>query len=91
MKTLIHINQHVIKTNRRNNTADPVITCKTYKTNKYANEAQILDKDGVVVAKVIYRPFDPLACGAHVWIETHNEVNLITNEEPPNGKSTNQR
>lgn len=42
MKTIIHVNQHVIKANRANNTNDPVLTVKTYKSNTYAHGVQIL-------------------------------------------------
>jgi len=80
MKTIIHVNQHNIKKNKRTGSRDPVITCKTYKTNVYAHEAVILDKDGREVARVVYRPDKPLSCGAHVWIETLNEVVTITTD-----------
>jgi hypothetical protein len=73
MKTIVHVNQHIIKSNRKHNKLDPVLTCKTYKTNKYANEVKIM-KDGEVVATIVYRPNAPLSCGAHCWIETENEV-----------------
>ena len=55
----------------------PVLTCKHRKENNYAHEAIILDNDGNECARVIYRPDNPLSCGAKVWIETYNEVNLI--------------
>lgn len=74
MKTIIHVNQHVIKANRKGERTDPVLTVKTYKDNRYAHEALILDADGNVAAKVIYSPDKPLSCGAHVWIETQNKV-----------------
>ena len=38
MKTKIHINQHVIKRNAKTGEREPVITCKTYKENKYGHE-----------------------------------------------------
>jgi hypothetical protein len=38
MKKKIHINQHVIRSNKKNGTNDPVITVKTSKSNTYANE-----------------------------------------------------
>lgn len=69
MKTVIHVNQHIIKANRKNGTADPVLTIKTYKSNEYAHEVEILGP-----ARVVYRPDNPLSCGAHVWIETESEV-----------------
>ena len=74
MKTIIHVNQHIIKANAKNGTEDAPLTVKTYKGNTRATTASILDDNGNVVAKVVYRPFDPLACGARVWIETTNEV-----------------
>lgn len=74
MKTIIHVNQHVIKANRKDERTDPVLTVKTYKDNRYAHEALILDEQGNVAAKVIYSPDKPLSCGAHVWIETQNKV-----------------
>lgn len=76
MKTIIHVNQHVVKANKKDGVENPVLTCKTYKKNIYAKEVEILDESGNVVAKVIYSPDKPLSCGARVWIETHNEVRL---------------
>jgi hypothetical protein len=81
MKTIVHVNQHVIRKNRKTGGVDPVLTVKTYKSNEYAHEAAILDKDGEVVAKIIYRPDKPLSCGAQVWIETQNTVETTVFEE----------
>lgn len=69
MKTIIHVNQHVIKSNRKNNKTDPVLTVKTYKSNVYAHTVKLTGP-----AKVVYSPDKPLSCGAHVWIETESEV-----------------
>ena len=69
LKTLIHVNQHVIKSNKKNNENNPVLTIKTYKSNTYANCVHI---DGPSVVK--YSPEKPLSCGAHVWIETQAKV-----------------
>lgn len=77
MKTIIHVNQHNIRRNAKNSTNDPVLTVKTYKSNDYAHEAIIRDKDGNEVARVVYSPEKPLSCGARVWIETQNEVEII--------------
>jgi hypothetical protein len=69
----INVNSHVIKSNRKNNKRDPVITVK-YKNGKgknfYTNEALLIDANGQIVAKVIYDPDQPLKCGAVCWIET---------------------
>lgn len=72
MKTIIHVNQHVIKANAKNSTNDPVLTIKTYKTNTYAHEVIIHGS-----SKVIYSPDKPLSCGAKVWIETESEVEVV--------------
>ena len=77
MKTIINVNQHIIKSNRKKGEVEPVLTCKTYKTNTYAHEAIIRDENGNEVARVVYRPDKPLSCGAHVWIETQLDVETI--------------
>ena len=75
MKTIIHVNQHNIKANSKGKDL-PVITCKTYKENKYANEAVIYGQDGLVAAKIVYSKDKPLSCGAKVWIETYGKVEI---------------
>ena len=72
MKTKIHVNQHVIKSNRKKKKKDPVLTVKTYKSNNYAHEVKI---DGP--CKVIYSPDKPLSCGAEVWMETEAKVEIV--------------
>jgi hypothetical protein len=71
VKKIIHVNQHLIKKNRKAGLKDPVITVKTYKSNDYAKEVII---DGP--CRIIYSPDKPLKCGAHVWIETNSNVKL---------------
>lgn len=73
MKTIIHVNQHVIKANRKEGRTDPVLTVKTYKSNTYAHEVAIHGP-----SKVVYSPDKPLSCGAHVWIETQSPVEVIS-------------
>lgn len=69
MKTIIHVNQHVIKSNAKSGERKPTLTVKTYKSNNYASEVEILGP-----SKIVYSPDKPLSCGAKVWIETHSEV-----------------
>ena len=69
MKTIIHVNQHVIKDNAKTGERNPVLTVKTYKTNTYAHEVEIKGD-----SKVIYSPDKQLSCGAKVCIETNAEV-----------------
>ena len=67
----IHINQHKIRSNKKNNIEEPVITVKTSKSNNYAKEVEILGK-----SKLLYKPNNPLSFGAKVWIETNEKVVL---------------
>lgn len=78
MKTAIHINHHKLTSNRKTGAVAPVLMVKTYKDSRNAHEAIILDKAGNEVARVLHRPDKPLSCGAHVWIETQNEVRVQT-------------
>lgn len=72
MKTIVHVNQHVIRANRLNNKLDPVLTVKTYKSNLYAHEVIIHGP-----SKMVYSPDKPLNCGAHVWCETEAIVEIV--------------
>ena len=72
MKKRIHVNQHLIKANRKDGGSRPVLTVKTYKSNTYGHAVHILGP-----SRLIYRPDKPLSCGAHVWIETDAKVTVI--------------
>jgi hypothetical protein len=72
VKTIIHVNQHVIKSNTKNGTDDPVLTVKTYKTNTYAHEVAVHGP-----SRIVYSKDKPLSCGARVWIETEAEVEVL--------------
>mgnify|MGYP003139936666 CR=1 FL=1 len=71
MKKRIHVNQHKIRSNKKHNLNEPVITVKTSKSNDYGHEVEILGP-----SKVIYSPEKPLSCGARVWIETEADVKI---------------
>ena len=73
MKTIIHVNQHIIKKNRKTGERAPVLTVKTYKSNTYASEVEVVGP-----CRVVYRPDKPLSCGATVWIETQDDVRFIS-------------
>ncbi len=80
--TRIHVNQHVIRANRKQGDNAPALTVKTYASNVYAHEAVIRTEDGTEVARVVYRPDKPLSCGAHVWIETKCDVETVSRTKP---------
>ena len=74
-KKYIHVNQHIIRANKKNNTSDPVITIKEGRKNTYVNEVEILGP-----SKVIYGGNDKaiLSCGARVVIVTESELKYST-------------
>ena len=71
IKKIIHVNQHKIRSNKKHNLNEPVITVKTSKSNDYGHEVEILGP-----SKIVYSPDKPLSCGAKVWIETEAEVKI---------------
>ena len=68
-RQVIHVNQHIIKANRKTGERTPPLTMKSYDKNVKATEISIDGK-----ARVIYSPDKPLPCGAVVWIETDNNA-----------------
>lgn len=74
MKTVIHVNQHHIKANAKGAEL-PALTVKDYKQNRKGNRA-VIRVNGREVARVVYRPYAPLPCGAKCWIETQHEVEV---------------
>ena len=74
MKKYIHVNQHKIRSNKKNDTLEPVITIKEGKKNTYCSEVEILGPSCVIYGgneKTL------LSCGARVIIETESEINII--------------
>jgi hypothetical protein len=69
MKTIVHVNQHVIRKNGKTGDKNPPLTVKTYKSNTYAHTVEINGP-----SRVVYSPDKPLSCGAKVWIETDGDV-----------------
>ena len=72
MKTIIHVNQHVIKRNHKTGEREAPLTIKTYKSNLYSHQVTIKGP-----CRVVYSPDKPLSCGAKVWIETESETDVL--------------
>lgn len=74
MKTYIHVNQHKIRSNRKNGENEPVITVKQGRKNTYCSEVKILGP-----SSVIYGGNDKplLSCGARVVIYTESDIEII--------------
>jgi hypothetical protein len=68
-KTILHVNQAVIAKNRKEGTNLPPLIVRDYRGSKPAHEAEILGP-----SKLVYRPHDPLDCGARLWLETRSPV-----------------
>ncbi len=77
-RTIVHVNQHVIRRNAKTGDRQPVLTVKRGRTNTYAMAVEVLGP-----CRVVYSPDCPLACGARVWIETDAEVVLEGAGPPP--------
>lgn len=73
-KTYIHVNQHKIRSNKKNNENEPVITIKKGSSNTYCKKVRI---DGP--STVIYGGNDKplLSCGARVVIETEAPYEIL--------------
>ena len=85
----IHVNQHIIRSNNKNNTREPVITVKSGKQNIYCDRVLV---DGMT--EIVYSPDKPLSCGAKVWIETSDVVECwdrVTDDTLTNDEEFNNR
>lgn len=73
MKTIIHVNQHLIRKNQKDGLRRPVLRVQQGRRGKS------LYCDRVIVhgpSEVVYEPEKPLSCGARVWIETEAVVEV---------------
>jgi hypothetical protein len=70
--TRVHVNQHVIRSNQKTGAREPPLTVKRGRSNTRAREVALAGP-----ARVVYRPDDPLPCGARVWIETAHPVEIV--------------
>jgi len=73
-KKYIHVNQHKIRSNKKNGANEPVITIKEGRNNTYCHEVRI-HGDSVVRYGGSDKPILP--CGARVVIETDGDVEII--------------
>ena len=74
MKIYIHVNQHIIRANKKNNENNPVLTVKQGKKNTYCHEVSIKGPSTVVYSgneKTL------LPCGARVAVVTESDVEFV--------------
>ena len=71
-KTIVHVNQHMLKYNQKHGTEFPVLTVKHRGKTYYAHEINYHGS-----STIRYRPHKPLSCGAVCWVETEGDVTLF--------------
>lgn len=69
--TCITVNQHVIKSNKKNKKNEPAVRIQQGNRVKYCHDVEIIGN-----SRVIYSPNKPLSCGAKVWIEVESYNNV---------------
>lgn len=78
-RTLIHVNQHVIKHNRKygGGESGKLLAPLTIKgrENRKGHEA-VIRFQGEEIGRFVYRPDHPLPCGAHIWFETPSDEDI---------------
>ena len=68
----LHVNQHNIRANIKDDEDRPIFTWKAGKNNYYGHEVDIHGPSTLVY------PEKPMSCGARVWIETVSPVTIRT-------------
>lgn len=78
--TMIHVNQMKIKSNigKPPEKLKPVVVVKQGDRNDYGYE---LDIEGP--CRIVYRPYEPADCGAHLWIDTYSPVQFTDSQFNP--------
>jgi len=71
-KTIVHVNQHMIKHNKKHGTEFPVLTVKHRGKTYYGHE---VNYHGPSTTR--YQPSRPLSCGAVCWVETEGNVTVF--------------
>jgi hypothetical protein len=69
----IHVNQNILKKNRKENTKEPVITVKQGLKNTYCHQVEIAGP-----SRLIYRPDERKSCGASLWLEVEPSIEIRT-------------
>lgn len=79
MKNRVIVNRHNIAWNKKHKEEGevrPVLVAHSYKESKRGNRVDILDSDGEILATFVYRPENPLSCGATVWMVTDQPIRV---------------
>ena len=71
MKKYIHINRNIIQQNEKNGRERPVCRVQEGSKARYGSAVEIHGP-----SRMVYRPDNPLSCGAKLWIETASEISI---------------
>jgi hypothetical protein len=72
MKRLVHVNVNLIRFNKKHGTTLAPCRVQEGSKSRYCREVHFSGP-----SKMVYSPDNPLPCGARLWIETDNDVELI--------------
>ena len=85
--TIIHVNQQKIKKNGKRIKHDPLMTPDQLKPVISVKQRNRNDLGYQIIIKgecrIVYKPYQPLDCGAHLWIETHDPVQFVDTQFNP--------
>lgn len=70
-RRILHVAQCAIASNRKHGTNEPPIILRDYRGAERAHEVDLV-VDGEVIGRFVYRPHEPLKCGARLWLESQN-------------------
>lgn len=68
----VHVNQFVIRANRRTGANEPPISIQT---SRGVHRARTVEIDGP--SRLVYAPEHPLPCGARLWVETRAPITYV--------------
>jgi hypothetical protein len=74
---IIHINRNIIQQNAKHGKENPVCRVQDGSKVRYCMEVIINGP-----SRMVYRPHEPLNCGAKLWIETDSDVVLVGEKQP---------
>jgi len=75
MRTRIHVRRDIIARDRKAGTVGRAIGVETTGRRKRYGRRVTIQGSSVIV----YRPANPMPCGARSWVETHSRVVVHTN------------
>lgn len=68
----LHVNQHIIRANIKNNTDEPACTVQWRGKSYVGRDVRIRG-----ISTLMQRMHEPLSCGARIWVETRAEVEIL--------------